>query len=192
MTKPKSDMPIQDAVITSENGVPVAEVPKVDESALRDEWYKEAAEVKNVDELEAFVKKLCAFEHQYNTIIYAVSASALAAARCTDRSAKNGGITGFQAGAVMWEFVTQWFLPNNKLGMRLWDYDELMYPQYEEKFTMREIPRKRMDNMIAEAKRLLAEAEKPDQPVLNEDVKKHWQSIADGVPPFGFQVIEHD
>lgn len=186
--EPKNSLPIQEAKIVGEE--PKVDAPPVDEFALRDEWYKIARDVKSTKQFNALMKKLYAHDHSYSTIVYALGAAALAGAWCANAAPKGGGITGWQAGAVMWEFVTQWFFPNNKLGLRIWDYDELMYPQYEDKFTLRELSRDRMDNMIAEAKKLLAEAEKEGQPLLNEDVRAHWQSIADGKPPFNFEVID--
>lgn len=34
----------------------------------------------------------------------------------------------------MWEFIRHWNRENNKTGMRLVDYDNMLYPQYEDDF----------------------------------------------------------
>ena len=46
-----------------------------------------------------------------------------------------GGITGFQAGFIMWQIVRQWNYQGNKTGLKILDYDNLLYPQYEDAFT---------------------------------------------------------
>jgi hypothetical protein len=100
---------------------------------LKKQWYAEAKEV-TVNTLDAFVWSLTAnYKHDYGTICHAVAAAAIAAATAVNKSPA-GGITGFQAGAVMWEFIRQWNYPNNKCGMRLIDYDNFLYPQYAKSF----------------------------------------------------------
>ena len=44
------------------------------------------------------------------------------------------GITGFQASFVMWDFILDWQYRNNKCGLKMIDYDDMLYPQYEHKF----------------------------------------------------------
>lgn len=58
-------------------------------------------------EVDAAIAEIMAMEHDYGTICVAIGAIAAAAARAADRS-PNGGITGFQAGAVFWEFTRAW------------------------------------------------------------------------------------
>jgi hypothetical protein len=96
-------------------------------------WKKEASKV-TIDTLADFLKSVTGdYAHDYGTICHAVAVSAVAAAKAVDKS-DQGGITGFQAGAIMWEFVRQWNYSGNKTGLKLIDYDNFLYPQYEEKF----------------------------------------------------------
>jgi hypothetical protein len=104
-----------------------------EEMKIQEEWYKEARDM-TLDKLPDFLNKLTEqYYHDYGTICYAISAAAIAAARSVDRSSA-GGISGFQAGAVMWEFICQWNFSHNKTGLRLIDYDNFLYPQYAEEF----------------------------------------------------------
>ena len=57
----------------------------------------------------------------YGTVCHAIALSAVATAWAANKTAQ-GGITGFQAGAVMWEFIKNWSYSSNKTGMRLVDY----------------------------------------------------------------------
>lgn len=65
---------------------------------------------------QQFPKKLTEdYGHDYGTIGHAVAASAIGAATAVDHS-PTGGITGFQAGAIMWEFIQHWTHEGNKCG----------------------------------------------------------------------------
>jgi hypothetical protein len=102
-------------------------------SEILEEWKKEASEV-TIDSLAGFLKSVTGdYVHDYGTICHAVAVSAVAAAKAVDKS-DQGGITGFQAGAIMWEFIRQWNHSGNKTGMKLVDYDDFLYPQYENNY----------------------------------------------------------
>ena len=69
--------------------------------AIRDVWYAQAADkAMTLETLPAFLKELAEYKHDYNTICYALTAGAIATAWALNRT-PNGGITGFQAGAIM-------------------------------------------------------------------------------------------
>lgn len=99
--------------------------------AMRDGWYKESSE-QTLKTLPGFLSKLAEHPHDYNTIVYALAAAALGAARALDRT-PNGGITGFQAGAVFWEFYGEWMHQKNKPA-RIVKYEDMLVPQNESKF----------------------------------------------------------
>lgn len=111
---------------------------KLDESNdefkdIKEGWKKQLGEV-NLDTLPDFLKMLTEdYQHDYGTICHAIAFSAIAAANAVNRS-DQGGITGFQAGAVMWEFIREWNYSHNKTGLKLVDYDNFLYPQYESEF----------------------------------------------------------
>lgn len=149
---------------------------------LRDRWYAEARE-QSVASIAAFAEKLAAYDHDYNTICYACGAAAIAAASAIDKSPR-GGITGFQASAIMWEFVTEWLHEQNK-PLRLVRYEHLLYPQYERHFD-KTISQDTADWLRERAGKLLAEREELAHP----DVIAHWQNIANGALPFGFIINE--
>lgn len=100
---------------------------------IKGEWKAEARNC-TLETLPAFLQKITAeYQHDYGTICHAMAMAAIAAAWSVNASPQ-GGITGFQAGAVMWEFVREWQYPNNKTGLRIIDYDNFLYPQYADKF----------------------------------------------------------
>jgi len=147
---------------------------------LRDEWYEEAKK-QTRDTLLAFFDKLAAHPHDYSTICYACAAVASAAARAMDRT-PNGGITGFQGGAVMWEFMDTW---NGIKGpARLLDYNDLLFPQMEHKF--RNVSAEAWEAIQEKAKSHLAE----DHTHAHPDVVAHWKSVANGKIPFGLAIGE--
>lgn len=92
-----------------------------------------------------------------------------------------GGITGFQAGYVMWNVIRHMNYESNKCGLRLQNMDDLLYPQYEYKFTS--ISEETWDSVKREAQNCLLERE-----YAHSDVVAHWKSIVDGNIPFGLRI----
>lgn len=141
-------------------------------------WYEDA-KVQTVDTLPEFMRHLAEdYQHDYGTICHALAAVAIGAAWAMERTPQ-GGITGFQAGAVMWEFIRHW----NHSGdnpMRLIDFGDLLYPQCSHKFVT--ISSETWAWAQERAKTLLAEGRGVP------DVRAHWQSVANGVVPFGLTV----
>lgn len=215
---------------------------------IKAEWAEKSKGV-TLETLPAFLDELAGnYSHDYGTICHAMATAAIAAACALDRTPQ-GGITGFQAGAIMWEFIRGWNYTSNKCGLAIVDYDNLLYPQYSDKFS-KTISACTWENLqkIAAEKILEADAEyqnyleaakqyeediaefkkkypgyieipeyyerlsigtgdewaaekkkeesgfefaprKPYEPVNSDNrVYRHWQSIVDGVPPFGFRV----
>lgn len=155
---------------------------------LQDQWYKEA-KVMTVEKLPAFIAKLTtAYSHDYGTICHAISAAAIAAAYAVEKS-PHGGITGFQAGMVPWQFIREWGYPSyhQKVGAKFLDYGNLLYPQYKNDFTS--ISADTMKRLQDEAQKMLAES-KPG--MMAGAVHNHLTKIAQGLPPFGLRVTEED
>ncbi len=156
----------------------MTDTTNADENALRKAWM-ERAEGATFETLPGLLRDLAGHEHTYSSIVLAVAAAALAAAKVMDRS-EHGGITGFQASIVMWEFMRAWMQwPEDGVGRVLLDYDYLLFPQYEDRFTTisaevwAEVQKKA-------AKRL----EEPMHP----EVRAHHESIVAGKVPFGLKV----
>lgn len=93
------------------------------------------------------------------------------------------GITGFQAGCAMFDFITGYLITNNKCGLKLIDFDEMLYPQYEYKFD-KKLKKSTWELMQKRAKELLEE----EKDFLHPAVKDHWESIAQGKIPFGYSL----
>jgi hypothetical protein len=168
------------------------EFPKADisEAGLRELLNKESKTV-TLKTLPAFMKLALNRQQDYGTICVAIGACAVAAARAADRS-EHGGITGFQASAVFWEFVRGWgtFGEGPK---RMVNYTNLLYPQLEYDFTT--ICQDTWDWVKEEAARLIKETEttgkvgKPFGVTPAPQVLAHWKRIVESDrPPFGLVV----
>lgn len=95
--------------------------------------------------------------------------------------AKEFGITGFQAGFVMWDFIRDWMYSSNECGMRIVNYDDMLYPQYDYKFE------KCISRETFETLKIVAES-KLKENYGHPSVREHWQSIVDGNVPFGYTI----
>ena len=154
-----------------------------EEMNLHKGWYEEAQKM-DMERLPAFIERLIhGYNHDYGTAVHAVSACAVATAwaTCAD---ENIGLSGFQASCVMWQFIRHWFKIGNECGMKLVDYDNFLYPQYEEKMD-KTIGKSTWEQIQKRAKELI---EKDNDACLR--VQLHWQSIVDGNVPFGYRVVD--
>lgn len=154
---------------------------QIDESMhLEKEWFEQAGKIKTIEEFETFVNHILNdYEHDYGTACHAVAACALAGAWL---GCEKEGLTGFQAGFVMWDFIKNWVMVGNTCGMKLVDYDDMLYPQYEYKFE-KTISQDTWHHLQEEAKRQLKKSGG-----AHPEVKAHWKNIAMGIVPFGYQV----
>ena len=158
--------------------------PITEDMRLQDEWYKRAYNMKPDDFPEFFRELTEDYEHDYGTVCHAMAAIGLADMWAFNESeGARGGITGFQAGCVMWEVIRHMNYENNKCGLRLLDMDNLLYPQYEHKFTA--ISKDTWDAVKKEAQKRLLE-----RGAAHPDVVAHWESIINGRVPFGLRI--HD
>jgi len=157
-----------------------------EEMKLHEQWFAEAKDV-TLDTLVDFMRRVVdGYVHDYGTVVHAISACALAAAYAADKMpGARGGITGFQAGFVMWNFVRNWL--GRKSPMRLIDYADMLYPQYRHKFVEQTVDPATWKFLQDEAGRLLF-AERNN--LAHPDVVAHWKSIAAGHVPFGYVVRE--
>lgn len=150
-----------------------------EEQGAHKPWYDEA-QTMTVERLPEFIRKLTQdYEHDYGTICHACAAAAIAAAQAVNHS-DQGGITGFQAGCIMWEFIKRWM--HIDCPARLQKYDDLLYPQYAEKFVA--ISAETWDWLQKQAAEKIAE----NNALAHPDVLAHWQTIVDGTIPFGLQL----
>lgn len=153
-----------------------------EEMKVHEKWFEEAKK-QTVNTLPEFVRHLVEdYEHDFGTICHAIAAAGLAGMYAIENSPE-GGITGYQAGFCMWGIVKNWSYENNKCGLRMLNYDDLLYPQYEYKFNS--ISRESLEAVINEAKNRLKEY---DRMRVHPDVISHWESIVNGEVPFGLKV----
>lgn len=138
------------------------------------------------ESMDALLKELIeTYEYDYGSICQMIGLYAVLAARKADQS-EAGGITGFQANGVMWEFIQKWM--HIKGAMRLVNYNDMLYPQYEEEF-QKFISCDTANWLKETAQKKLDEIKTADYDV-SETVIEHWMSIAAGMIPFGYKVKE--
>lgn len=152
------------------------------EFRVRDKLAAQRKQIKTFEDLTAFLKDV--EEHYGNGYGEAPRAMAQAALAVAWYLSSKFGITGFQAGFVMWDFIKGWNRTGNECGLRLIDYDDMLYPQYDYKFE-KTISSTVWSNLQKKAKENLEYKE-----YAHPNVVAHWQSIADGNVPFGYAV--HD
>lgn len=148
-----------------------------------DAWYSLAAD-QRMETLPEFLRGLLErYEHDYGTICHAVAAGAVGTVHAMNRE-PDGGLTGFQMNYVMWQFIRQTMKQGNKTGMALVDYDNMLYPQYEDRFD-KVISLRTFTNLQEEAKYLLR-----NRTDVHPEVRLHWESIVTGKVPFGYRIKE--
>ena len=137
---------------------------------IQNKWYEQAKNMKPEDFQEFFRHLTEDYTHYYGTVCHAMAAIGLAAMWAFNKSeGARGGITGFQAGCVMWLVIKHMNYENNKCGLRLLNMDELLYPQYDYKFhtidgdtwkAIREEAKNRISQNEAAYKKYLEDMEK--------------------------------
>lgn len=150
-----------------------------EEMHLEKNWYEEAKK-QTLDSLPAFIEKLSSYQYDYDTVCHAIAAAAIGAAWAIN-SMPNGGITESQASCVMWEFIKEWMYSDNKTGLKILNYDDMLYPQDKEKFE-KIISKETWKGLQKEAK------EKFKNKFASPMVRQHWKDIIDGKIPFGYNI----
>lgn len=147
---------------------------------ILDTLWAEAKE-QTLETLPEFLKKISTqYQHDYGTVCHGVAMAAVAAAWAFDKG-PSGGITGFQAGAVMWQFIRQW---NGMKGpCKIVKYEDMLYPQNQDRFCSKTLDRSTWQYLQEQAAARIAEA-----PTAHPRVMGHWKAIVFGVVPFGYTV----
>jgi hypothetical protein len=146
------------------------------------QWYEDAKK-QTLETLPEFIRHLIKdYKHDYGTICHAIASASIATALAIDHSPQ-GGISGFQGGAVMWEFIRNWDHSLKDKPLRLINYETMLYPQFEQNYD-KNISKSTWEWLQEKAMNLLNENRGVDV------VKEHWQSIVDGKVPFGYTVRE--
>ena len=159
-----------------------------EEQKIHEQWFADADKI-TLETLPEFLRHLMEdYKHDYGTICHALSAGAIATMWAMNNHPQ-GGITGFQSGAVLWGVIKNWSYRSNKTGLRLIDYDDLLYPQYEDKFS-KTISPNIWELLQKEAQKRL-DKDAVDTFNAADSVVNHWKNIVAGVVPFGFKIKEH-
>ncbi len=152
---------------------------------ILDEWKKEAGLVDSPDALARFVSHLTEdYGHDYGTIIHAMAAAMNAAMSAVNKSA-SGGITGFQASCLGWMMIQKLFMVSEGEPLRLVHYENMLYPQYEDKFA-KTISKETWEYLQKKANEFLNDKPTGAAP----SVTAHMESIRNGSVPFGYTVEE--
>ena len=112
----------------------------------------------------------------------------------------------------MWDFIRNWQYRDNECGLKIVDYDLMLYPQCEHKFTEKTIGKWQLEALQKKAQKELDRIQetveiynrsqaKGMEKFINEEGKdwvdtdfcnirvlNHWRSIVDGIVPFGYRV----
>lgn len=157
-----------------------------EEQHLEKIWFKEAEE-QTIETLPQFINHIMNdYDHDYGTICHAIAACSLAAAWAANKHGQ-GDITGFQASFVMWDFIKEWIYSGNQSGLRIVDYDDMLYPQYENKFD-KVISKETFGSIQKAAQERLDKVKQGRE--AHPDVIKHWESIVAGNVPFEYRIKE--
>ena len=142
---------------------------------------KERKNIKSLDDLMNYIQNIRDnYDIGYGTAPRAIAQAALATSYYL---ADMFDITGFQASCVMWDFIKDWSFRGNKCGLKIVNYDDMLYPQYNHKF------QKTISKDTFKALQKAAENNLKKNQFSSSAVIKHWKSIVDGNVPFGY-IIE--
>lgn len=154
------------------------------EFKARDELIENREGITTLYELKNYIEDVEKnYNYDYGVVPRAIAQATLATA---DYLGYKMGITGLQASIVMWDFIMGWYYPHNKCGLKLTNYDDMLYPQYEYKFE------KTISKDTWEAIQKQAKAKLEENGYAHPDVIEHWKSIAAGNVPFGYKVENDD
>lgn len=154
----------------------------MNEFELRDELIKKRKEIETFEDLTEFLR----YVEENCNCGYGEAPRAMAQASLAVTWYLSGkfGITGFQAGCVMWDFIFGWTYTHNQTSLRLVDYDDMLYPQHGGRFEKTITPSVWESIQKAAKKNLEEDRRYPVHP----NVQAHWESIVAGHVPFGYIV----
>ena len=153
-----------------------------DNKDIIDSWYKRAREVTPETFGDLINELLHGYELDYGTKVHAAAACTIAMFNACDDIF---GFSGFQASASIMQVLYKLNYPCNKTGIRVIDYDEMLYPQYKDKF--RGISRKTWESLRKRADELINEN---DKSAVDLSVLHHWLGVSSGLIPFGYYISD--
>lgn len=143
----------------------------ITEPKNEDEMRKEKAPwPKTLEELNEYINSLTERQHDYGTVVYAMS---LAAQAAFNYVSKNLGCTGFQAGCADLDFLRRTRRINGPFIIL--KAEDMLYPQYGLTEKLKEAMEKWKPWAAEECTNLL-KTERADS--AQPDVKAHWEKLA--------------
>ena len=143
--------------------------------------YNRMKEIKTWEEFKPYFEDLMKNPiHGYGECCYQIAAAATVIAMILS---DEYGITVFQAGAVMWEFMKEF--NHVEYPAKLVRYEDMMYPQYKGKFG-KIISSGTWEWIQEETRKKFDEIDRKSPP--HPDVELHWKNILAGIVPFGYKV----
>ena len=169
---------------TMENKIEKANKPFVseDNKDIIDSWYKRAREVTPETFGDLINELLHDYNLDYGAKIHAAAACTIAMFNACDDIF---GFSCFQASASIMQVLYKLNYPCNKTGIRVIDYDDMLYPQYKDNF--RSIPRNTWELLRKRADELINEN---DRSAVNPSVWNHWMGVSSGLIPFGYYISD--
>lgn len=154
----------------------------MNEFEARDYIFEKGKDIKTIEELASLIEEVKTnFNYDYGVAPRTIGAVAVVVANYLSCAM---GITGYQASLAMWDFISGYIHTSNKCGMRLLDYDDMLYPQYYYKYA------KTISTRVWKALQKEAKEKIKENKDAHPDVIEHWQSIVKGIVPFGYVVKE--
>ena len=165
---------------------------KIEEVFVNDDiienWYEKAKHIKNPDELKEFIENVYSFGEYpgYDECVHAMTSIAIAASWCANKHYK---ITGFQASCVGLEYLLHWTYDyRNTIGISVINWSDMLYPQKDHLFE--KTITKDIFKALQEAAQKNLKAEETSSIPAHPRVIEHWQSIVNGIVPFGYELVE--
>lgn len=155
----------------------------------KESWFRQAENsIYTVDDYKKFIDDLveqCTSltdgTDMYQQTADASSAIAYAAINMCSRVF---GLSGLQVGYIMWDIIDKLTVSQHDCGMKLVNYRDMLYPQYEQEFN-KNIDKDTWEALQSNAKKIIEE--QTDQ--LDGKVYEHLKSIVNGKVPFGYNVV---
>lgn len=158
----------------------------MNEFQARDYIINKGKAAKTPEDIKALLDEvLQKFNYDYGVAPRSVAGFCVAAAHFL---ACAMGLTGFQASFITWDFILGFSMTNNKCGLKMVDFDQMLYPQYGYKFE-KTISASTWKSIQEEAKKKLDKFDS-DEETAAAPVVEHWRAIVAGNVPFGYSVEE--
>ena len=159
------------------------------DKAIVESWYERADKFGEDDSVDKFVEELLSkYSFDYGTLVHATTAVAMAA---LSKMIRKFGLTGFQHGCILHQMIRREFGLGRKIGHRVQDIDNILYPQYVERFTAFRISSD-VAELIKKVAQEMIDSDKNEPSGLHacSHVIDHWKRLTTGWLPPGVVVKE--